>query len=394
MINILLPVAGLAKRFIECGYSMPKPLIAVDGEPMIRRAMKSLLPNANPKDYRLIFVVRDDHCVNHDIMLTLQNLFPEWAVEFAIVAELTQGTLCSCLVAEGFIRPDEPLVIFTPDVCFETTFDVKRDFVDGPYDGALLTFQANSPDHSYVACSPDGLAAKTAEKAVISTDALVGVYAFRTGAMFLDCARRAIDSGLKVNGEYYVAPIYNLLFEDGRKVSVHRTDKMYVLGTPADLEFYDQYVARYSSVKKVALCCDHSGFEVKQKVKGILSSMGIQYHDFGTYTARASDHYDSLKPCLDFMLRHRQTVGIAMCQTGQGFNIAANKVRGVRSAVLRDAAGAELSRRHNAANFFCLPTSVPLDLEEILKAIMTNSFDGGRHATRIRKIANDPLFTS
>ncbi len=86
-------------------------------------------------------------------------------------------------------------------------------------------------------------------------------------------------------------------------------------------------------------------------------------------------------------------MGIAICSTGQGFNIAANKVKGIRAALVQDGHGAEMARRHNAANFFCLPASVS-DLEEVVLAIINNSFDGGRHATRIRRISNDPLFIS
>lgn len=396
MINILLPVAGLAKRFTDCGYGLPKPLIPVTGVPMIKLAIESLLPKADPSEFRLIFVVRDVHVVNNDIINTLKHLFKEWTVEVAVVDHVTQGTLCSCLVARDLIRPDEPLVIYTPDVAFEADFDVKRDFVQAGTDGALLTFKANSPDHSYVATNEDGVAVRTAEKVVISTDALVGVYAFRTGQMFLDCADRAIADGIKVNNEFYVAPIYNLLFSAGLKVSVHRTNKMYVLGTPEDLVFYETHVARLANVNKFAICCDHSGFELKEWLRTYLDWHKIDYVDFGTYSSKDSDHYDSLKPCVEYLLGNTQVIGLAICSTGQGFNIAANKVKGVRSVVVQDAEGAGLGRRHNAANFFCLPSKsvTSEELSAIVPAILGNSFDGGRHATRIRKISNDPLFSS
>lgn len=395
MINVLLPVAGLAKRFTDCGYDLPKPLIPVVGVPMIKLAVASLLPNANPADYRLIFVVRDIHCISNDIANALKHLFREWTVEIAVVDHLTAGTLCSCLVARDLIRPDEPLIIYTPDVAFEADFDIKKDFVDTDYDGTLLTFKANSPDHSYVA-SQDGIAVRTAEKVVISNDALVGVYGFRTGQMFLDCADAAIAEGIKVNNEFYVAPIYNLLIAVGKKISVNRTNKMYVLGTPDDLAFYESHVARYADVNKLAICCDHSGFALKEELSKTLHRMGVAHVDFGSYSTQDSDHHDSLKPCVEYLLANANTLGLAICHTGQGFNIAANKVKGVRSVVVADSFGAEMGRRHNAANFFCLPARLvqPADLNKIVAALLQNSFDGGRHATRIRKITNDPIFSS
>lgn len=394
MINVLLPIAGRAKRFLDLGYNLPKPLIAVGGVPMIKKALESLFGDDDPKDYKLIFVVRDDHCATFDIQDTLRNLFADWQTEFAVVDQITQGTLCSCLIARHLIDLDEPLVIYTPDVCFDCDLDLKRQFADPNRDGFLLTFKANSTDHSYVATDANGFATRTAEKVVISNDAMVGVYGFKTGAMFLDCADRAIADKLMVNNEFYVAPIYNYLINDGKRVTTHRTEKMYVLGTPEDLVFYESHVVRYDPITKFLICCDHSGFETKTKLLRVLKDL-VDVDDFGAYSTRDSDHYDSLKPCIDSLLNSSNAVGVGICCTGQGYNIAANKVKGVRSVLVSDEYTAMMGRRHNAANFFSIASrSVASEevLYDIVTAILNNTFDGGRHATRIRKIANDPAF--
>ncbi len=396
-INVLLPVAGYAKRFTDRGYLLPKPLLPVNGVPMIQRAMRSLVPsNADPADYRLIFVVRDDHCVEHDIQGAIRGLFPGLEIEFAVLDHVTKGTLCSCLAAEKLINQTEPLVVYTPDVCYESDFDLKRDFVEKVNDGILLTFKANSKAHSYVA-SADGFATRTAEKEVISNDALVGVYGFRSGESFLWAAHKAIELEMTVNGEYYVAPIYNQLITAGdHKIAVHRVDKMHVLGTPEDLSFYETHVARYERVIKLAICSDHSGFLLKQRLVNYLREIGMDYVDFGTYTAQDSDHYDSIKPCLEYLVANQGVLGIGICHTGQGFNILANKMNGVRSALVRDAYTAGMGRRHNAANFFCLSerSTDPSWLPEIVQEMLGNSFDGGRHATRIQKAEQDMSFIS
>lgn len=357
---------------------------------MIQLAINSLF--AGPSDdFKLIFVVRDDHCINHDIINALKYLFKDWQTDFVTLHEVTQGTLCSCLKAKELINNDDPLVIYTPDVCFDRQFDITKDFLETDLDGLLVTFKANSPDHSYVALGDDGLAIETAEKRVISADAAVGVYCWRTGSMFVKYAEEVIQQDLRVNNEFYVAPTYNLLINDKLKIGISRIDKMYVLGTPEDLDFYESHVARYQKINTVALCCDHSGFALKEQCRKVLTALKIPHLDFGAYSEGDSDHYDFLKPTIEFLNNNKQTIGMAFCTTGQGFNIAANKASGIRSALITDSYSAEYGRKHNAANFFCLPSrSVrPEDLQQIVTAIVQNSFDGGRHATRIQKFEKD-----
>jgi len=373
---------------------LPKPLLPVGGIPMIKVALDSLLPNPNPQDYKLIFIVRQDHCVNNDIGNALRRLFKGWRIEVMALNEMTQGTLCTCVTAKDLIDEDAPLIVYTPDVCFESDFDLAADFVDSDRDGMLLTFKANSTDHSYVAIDDDGLAIKTAEKVVISNDAIVGVYCYRSGKQFIEYANKAIETGIKTNNEFYVAPMYNLLIEDGAKIGVKRVDKMYVLGTPEDLDFYETHVLKFKNVGQFAVCCDHSGFSLKESLLDVLSDTGLKVVDFGTHSCRDSDHYDTLKPCVEYLVTRSQVIGIGICSTGQGFNIAANKAKGIRSVLVANAHFAAMGRRHNAANFFCIPSMLitPNMLSEIINAIIANSFDGGRHATRIQKVENDAYF--
>lgn len=390
MINVLLPVAGYAKRFIDAGYGTPKPLLLVNGMPMIKLAMRHF---KSKSPMRLIFIVREDHCVSHDIANVLKNIFQDHETQVVTTSEVTKGTLCTCLLAESLIPPDEPLVIYTPDVTYESDYDVDQ-FVDEGYDGSLFTFKANSKDHSYVATDENGIATRTAEKNVISNDALIGIYCYKDGKTFLKYAHEAIDAAMTVNGEFYVAPMYNLLIRDGLRISTSRVKKMHVLGTPEDVAFYESHVVRYSNVRKFAVCSDHSGFKLKSALLATLVEMGYDVVDFGPYSNADVDHYDSLKPCVSYLKENPGTFGVAICQTGQGFNIAANKVQGIRSALIRDEFTAEMSRRHNAANFFCIPSASvkPETLKDMIKAIVSNTFDGGRHATRIRKISHDAMF--
>lgn len=397
-VNILLPIAGKAQRFIDKGFTTPKPLLPIDGEPMIKRALASLITDSTIK-CRLIFIVREEHCVNHDIINTLKYLFSEYDTDFIIENTPPQGTLSSCLKAYELVDDDTPLVIYTPDVEFVSDFDIKRDFVDTHLDGMLLTFKANSPDHSYVLTDHNGYVIETAEKIVISSDAIVGVYGYRSGKLFVKHAKHMIDLNLRVKNEFYVAPMYNLLIEDGLKIGTFKVDKMYVLGTPDDVAFYEKYVLNSSVVNQIAVCCDHSGFTVKERLRSIIDMHNIKCIDFGSYTITDSDHYDSLKPCIQFVKSNRNTVGIGICHTGQGFNIPANKVAGIRSVLISDSYSAMMGKRHNAANFFSISARDVQNqihgyqiLERIVSEILKHTFDGGRHATRIQRIMHDDLF--
>ena len=90
----------------------------------------------------------------------------------------------------------------------------------------------------------DGFATKTAEKEVISQDAAVGVYHYKTGKMFIKYAEELIDENITVKNEFYLCPMYNLMIKDGLKIKTRSAEKMHVLGTPAELEFFTNYVVQ------------------------------------------------------------------------------------------------------------------------------------------------------
>ena len=113
-INLLIPIAGKAQRFLDEGYRMPKPLIMVKDELMIERAMTSV----SWEDCNLIFVVRRDHIHSFSIDKILKEKFGK-NVSIIATDGITRGTLCTCLLAEDLIDNDNPLLIYTPDVCFE-----------------------------------------------------------------------------------------------------------------------------------------------------------------------------------------------------------------------------------------------------------------------------------
>jgi dTDP-glucose pyrophosphorylase len=229
--NILMPIAGRAQRFLDKGFTLPKPLIDVAGVPMIQRALKSVEVD-NP---HYIFIVREEHINDHNIDERLTSLLGD-DIEIVVADRVTEGAACSCLLAEEHIDSDNPLIIFTPDCFFEPPFN--PDSISERYDGAVGVFHSTSDAHSYVETDARGDVTRAAEKQVISEDAVGGLYYYKRGSDFVKYSKQMIEQELKVNGEYYICPVFNLLIANGMKVGIEKQQKHVVLGTPHDLETY------------------------------------------------------------------------------------------------------------------------------------------------------------
>ena len=140
--------------------------------------------------------------------------------------------------------------------------------------------------------------------------------------------------------------------------------------------------------KKLALCSDHAGFELKEQVKQWLDSQNIAYHDFGTYSEESCDYPDFAHPAAEAVEQGQCYPGIAICGTGNGIGITLNKHQGIRAALCWDIELASLARRHNDANFLVMPGRfIAKELAlEIVKTFLTTAFEGGRHERRVSKI--------
>ena len=137
---------------------------------------------------------------------------------------------------------------------------------------------------------------------------------------------------------------------------------------------------------KIALGCDHGGYALMQEVKTHLDSLGIAYHDFGTYS-QESCHYPIFGEAAARAVASGECeLGIVICTTGIGISITANKVHGVRAALCSDCYSAEMTRRHNDANVLAMGSYVVgkgLALK-IVDTFLAGKFEGGRHATRVQ----------
>ena len=140
--------------------------------------------------------------------------------------------------------------------------------------------------------------------------------------------------------------------------------------------------------KKVALCSDHAGYELKSIVEGYLTSQGIEYEDFGTFSAESCDYADYAHPCAKAVEEGRCYPAIGLCGSGNGINMTLIKHQGIRSALCWVVELARLARAHNDANILVMPARFiePTLALAIVDEFLATPFDGGRHEKRIAKI--------
>lgn len=236
-IQILMPMGGLGSRFVEQGYSTPKPLIRVDGKPMFMRALDSFdgLGNA-----RHIFVIRRDHEQQYDLSSQIKSELPEALI--TILEENTRGAVETCILAKNDVDDKLPIIVADCDIYFESQeyFEkIKKVEEAGKPDGILLTFNSDEPRYSYAEVDGTGKVVRTAEKIVISEHAILGGYFFKSGGLFKELAQdflsEALPEGLK---EYFMSHLFNILLERHATVEIAKTDEMNIFGTPDELNAY------------------------------------------------------------------------------------------------------------------------------------------------------------
>ncbi len=139
---------------------------------------------------------------------------------------------------------------------------------------------------------------------------------------------------------------------------------------------------------KIALASDHGGFELKEKIKKHLETLGHTVDDFGTNSAESMDYPDVAAPAARSVADGKNDRGIILCGSGQGMTMVSNKIKGIRAALCHDLYSARMSRLHNDANVLTMGGRiVGIDVAlEIVDIWLNTEFEGGRHQRRVDKI--------
>ena len=231
-LNILIPMAGYGSRFSQVGFTFPKPLIEIKSKPMIQIVIESLNIKGN-----YIFIIRKEHQEKYNIKSLLTMLQPNCKI--IEIDEVTDGAACTTLIAKEFINNSSPLVIANSDQYIEwDSAKTMYEFTSKKVDGGILTFNSMHPKWSYARCDHDNYALEVAEKKVISNNATVGVYYWKSGADYVKFAEQMISKNIRVNNEFYVCPVFNEAIAERKKILIGKVNKMFGLGTPEDLSYF------------------------------------------------------------------------------------------------------------------------------------------------------------
>jgi HAD superfamily hydrolase (TIGR01509 family) len=231
-LNVLIPMAGAGSRFEKAGYTFPKPLIDVKGRPMIQVVTDNLNIKAN-----YIYVVQKEHRGKYNLDSLLDLITP--GCKIVESDGLTEGAACTALLAKEYIDNDAPLFFANSDQFVEwdsNEFLYKMNETEA--DGGIVTFKATHPKWSFAKINDEGLVTEVAEKNPISDTATVGYYYWKHGSDFVKYAEEMIREDIRVNGEFYVCPVFNQAIEDAKQIRTFDIPKMWGLGTPEDLNYF------------------------------------------------------------------------------------------------------------------------------------------------------------
>jgi dTDP-glucose pyrophosphorylase len=231
--HILIPMSGRGSRFAQQGYDKPKPLIEFFGKAMVQHVLENLgLHNS----YTLC-VLREHYDADPALFARLRDMVSDLNIVF--VDQITQGAAETCLLAKQHIKPRDTLFIANCDQIMHWDQDHFEEWLAAErLDGAMLTFFKDTTAYSYVEVDANGLAIRTAEKQVISPHATTGIYVWTRGEDFVWAAEQMIADDVRVNGEFYVCPVYNWNIARGDRIGIYDTLEHWPIGTPEDLDIY------------------------------------------------------------------------------------------------------------------------------------------------------------
>lgn len=232
-LNILIPMAGAGSRFVKAGYILPKPLIMVKDD---KSMIELVIDNINI-DAHYTFVVQRSH---YD-QFNLESIFSRLTSSHDVIQidGITEGAACTTLLAKSIIDCGKQLLIINSDqLLVWDSADFMRSMCDD-IDGGIMTLLTydNSCKWSYAAVN-NGIVTEVREKVPFSNYATCGVYYWKYGSEYVRYAERMISDNKRVNGEFYVCPVYNEAINDGRIIKNYLIQKFIGLGTPEDLEAY------------------------------------------------------------------------------------------------------------------------------------------------------------
>lgn len=233
-LRIIIPMAGEGKSFQASGYVFPKPLIDINGKPMIQRVVENI-----NVDGKFIFIVQKEHLETYNMQYLLNLIAP--GCEIISVEGPGGGAATSVLQAKHTFNDDFPIAIINSDQVIDwNSNEFFYAMAADECEGGIVTFESTHPQWSFVRQGDNGFVAEVAEKKPISNIATAGVYYFRRGKDFIKYAEQMIAKNLKTLGEFYVCPVYNEYIRDSKQIRIFPVKRVWSFSTPKDVEHFIQ----------------------------------------------------------------------------------------------------------------------------------------------------------
>jgi NDP-sugar pyrophosphorylase family protein len=220
MFQILIPLAGGNAFFSDnAEYQFPKPLIEINGKPMIQRVFENL-QTIEREEVKYIFIIREEDCIRFHLDQTIAIL-SDYKASIIRLKEQTKGAVCSALMAVDALDLDSPLLIANGDQIIDIELqDAIKYFEEKQMDGGVITFESVHPKWSFARFEKH-LVVETAEKRPISRNAIAGVYYFKKAAVFVRGSFEVIKKNINTNGLYFISSTINELILDNKKVGYY-----------------------------------------------------------------------------------------------------------------------------------------------------------------------------
>lgn len=231
-LTIIIPCAGAGSRFEKVGYTKPKPLIDVNGKPMIQIVLENLNIRAH-----YIYIIQKKFAYEFNCIINAITPGRSTVIE---LDDITEGAACTILKAQKYIDNKNPIMIVNSDQYVEWDVNnfMNQMISDKTIDAGISTFIDTQNKWSFVKLNENGHVIQVAEKQPISNIATTGIYYWKYGSDFVKYAQQMINKNIRVNGEFYVCPVFNEAIQNGKIIKTNMVQKMWGLGTPEDLEYY------------------------------------------------------------------------------------------------------------------------------------------------------------
>ena len=257
--HIIIPMSGIGKRFIDAGYSNPKPLIIVEGKPIIEHVI-----NLFPKESKFTFICNDLHLKETNMREILTNLSPNCNI-FKVSVDNRKGPVDAVLQAQELIDDNEPVIISYCDYGTKWNYyEFKKQIDNKDISGAIPCYIGFHPhmlgSDNYAFCKEENnYLLEIQEKKPFTSNKMAeyasnGTYYFKSGTLLKKYFKELVELNISTNNEFYVSMVYNLLVRDNLKVLIYEIEKMLQWGTPKDLEEYlmwsNYFLKRVSNFNK------------------------------------------------------------------------------------------------------------------------------------------------